>query len=181
MLKGFQHFSDTSGLELNKNKTEIYTFRMKEEAEVQIILDVLGFKRGKLPFRYLGMPICHKIISAKECNGLIDKMSARIRIWRFHNLSYHERLVLVNVVLLKDLIFVIPSQVMKEVEKICPAYLWRWSMRNQGVGMWLGVKFALRRMTMLWDSAKSRFGTKQLWADMCGRLMLKKRISGLSG
>lgn len=52
---------------------------MKRE-EVRRILEVRGFNVGKLPFRYLGVPISHKKIFAKECQPLIDKKTARVRV-----------------------------------------------------------------------------------------------------
>lgn len=60
MLQGFKHFSsDASGLEVNDCKSQVYTSGMTTE-EVQRIIDASGFKLGKLPFKYLGFPICFK-------------------------------------------------------------------------------------------------------------------------
>lgn len=54
MLQGFKHFSEASGLEVNKQKTEVFTIGMRRE-EVQRILDVSGFSLGHFPFKYLGV------------------------------------------------------------------------------------------------------------------------------
>lgn len=98
MLQGFKHFSDVSGLEINENKSEIYTTGM-DAAEVRRIADVSGFKIGQIPFKYLGIPISPKRLSTKDCMILVDKMTARVRSWSSRNLSYQGRLVLVNAVL----------------------------------------------------------------------------------
>lgn len=78
MLQSFQHFSEATGLEVNKHKIEVYTTGMKRD-EVQRILDVSGFSSGTLPFKYLGVSICFKRISSKDCNIVIEKMMGRIR------------------------------------------------------------------------------------------------------
>ncbi|KAL2934560.1 LINE-1 retrotransposable element ORF2 protein [Bienertia sinuspersici] len=49
LLRGFNHFSQVSGLQANRSKTEIYTCGMKDQ-EVQNVLNESGFKRGALPF-----------------------------------------------------------------------------------------------------------------------------------
>lgn len=63
-------------------------------------MDVSGFNLGKFSFRYLGIPICYKRISAKDCDSLIEKMSARIRCWGSKHLCYQGRLYLINLVLM---------------------------------------------------------------------------------
>lgn len=56
-----------------------------------MILDESGFRMGKLPFRNMEVPNCHKRIAAKECISLINKMTTFIRVS-----SYQGRLLLVN-------------------------------------------------------------------------------------
>ena len=75
------------------------------------------------------MPISFKRISSKDCNILTDKMSAMIHTWSSRHLSYQGRLQLVNSVLMSihvywAQVFVLPRKILKEVEKMCRAYLW---------------------------------------------------------
>ncbi|KAL2933222.1 LINE-1 retrotransposable element ORF2 protein [Bienertia sinuspersici] len=145
MLKGFNHFSQASGLQANRNKTEVYTVGMKEQ-EVQNILKASGFKRGSLPFKYLGVPICSKRISAAECEGLVDKMTARIRVWSSRHISFAGRSTLINSVLMSihqywAQVFVLPQSVLKSIEQICRFYLWsgEWFSNKPGYVAWKNI------------------------------------------
>lgn len=58
-------------------------------------MEVFGFRLGKFPLRYLGVPI----MISKSVLGLVEKMTARIRYWSSRNLSYQGRVCLINSVL----------------------------------------------------------------------------------
>ena len=98
-LQGLKLFSATSGLLPNTEKSAIY-FSNVAEMEIKQILDMSGYRREMLPFRYLGMPICSKKISKAECSMILEKMVARIRVWSTRNISYMGRVILINAVLM---------------------------------------------------------------------------------
>lgn len=56
LFQCFKHFSEVSGLEANENKTEMYTFGMKQD----VIQNVTGFKVGSFHFTYLGVQLVLK-------------------------------------------------------------------------------------------------------------------------
>lgn len=92
-------------------------------------MEVSGFQKEKMPFRYLGIPIYAKKISNAQCEALIEKMIARIRVWSTRNLSYMARVQLVNSVLLSlhsywAQVFILPKKVLDEINKICRAFVW---------------------------------------------------------
>lgn len=121
LLRGFRFGS------IKQSKSEIYSAGMKQD-ELERILNVSGFNVGRLPFRYLGVPICFKRILAKECTSLTENMTTRIRVWSSRNLSYQGRLIIVNVVLMSIHVccaqnFLIPKKVvLKDIECICRSF-----------------------------------------------------------
>ncbi|XP_062075087.1 uncharacterized protein LOC133779106 [Humulus lupulus] len=129
LLKGLKLFSLTSGLLPNEEKSAVYCSGM-QEAEVSRVLEMLGFTRAYLPFRYLGIPVCSKKNSAAECNGILEKMVARIKVWSTRNLSYMGRATLINSVLITihsywAQIMIVPKRLLRDVEDVCRAYLWK--------------------------------------------------------
>lgn len=79
MLQGFQMFSHASGLEVNKEKSEVYYTGMVE-SDIRRITDVSGFRVGQLPFKYLGAPISTTKLKEKDCQLLVEKMVNRLRV-----------------------------------------------------------------------------------------------------
>ncbi|XP_062104076.1 uncharacterized protein LOC133815236 [Humulus lupulus] len=129
MLRGLKLFSSSSGLVPNSDKSAIYYHGMPE-AVVDRVLEVSGFSRSHLPFRYLGIPICSKKIPSAECKCILERMISRIRSWSTQNLSYMGRVTLINSVLISihsywAQIMILPKKLLKEVEAICRAFLWK--------------------------------------------------------
>ncbi|KAL2893980.1 LINE-1 retrotransposable element ORF2 protein [Bienertia sinuspersici] len=145
ILDCFTQFSSSSGLQANRSKTEFYTCGMSDEEQNQIFAES-GFRKGSLPFKYLGVPICSKRINAGQCEALVDKMTARIRMWSSRNISFAGRSQLINSVLISihqywAQVFVLPKSVLKEIDQICRAYLWtgQWYSSRPGYIAWNDV------------------------------------------
>ncbi|XP_062101003.1 uncharacterized protein LOC133806927 [Humulus lupulus] len=154
MLRGLKLFSSSSGLVPNSDKSAIYCHGMPE-AVVDRILEVSGFSRSHLPFRFLGIPICSKKIPSAECKCILERMISRIRSWSTRNLSYMGRVTLINSVLISihsywAQIMILPKKLLKEVEAICRAFLWKgglgfrklhdWNMAAMGKYVWAIAK-----------------------------------------
>ncbi|XP_048493622.1 uncharacterized protein LOC125494100 [Beta vulgaris subsp. vulgaris] len=128
LLQGFQLFFHTSGLEVNKQKSEVY-FTGMTQRDIQRVTEISGFKVGQLPFTYLGVPISTSKLKAKDCQALVEKMVIRIRVWGTRHLSFAARCQLVNSVLMSihtywGQLFIIPKSILKEVNSICRCFLW---------------------------------------------------------
>ncbi|KAL2921921.1 hypothetical protein RDABS01_013412 [Bienertia sinuspersici] len=98
-LAGLKLFAQATGLEISAAKSEVYCAGV-DKAIVDRIQALSGFKVGSLPFTYLGVPMSPKQMHPNDCEKLVDKMCAKIKMWSSRNLSYAGRLQLVNSVLL---------------------------------------------------------------------------------
>ncbi|XP_074297320.1 uncharacterized protein LOC141628031 [Silene latifolia] len=128
LVIAFTSFSNAPGLQMNNAKSEIFFNGMNVDLQTDI-LSVTGFQEGKMPFRYLGVPIQLGKVSKKECNSLVEKMVIRIRSIGAKKLYYAGRVVLINSVLNTlynywAAMFVIPKAAIKRVEAICRNFLW---------------------------------------------------------
>ncbi|GKB61170.1 RNA-directed DNA polymerase, eukaryota, reverse transcriptase zinc-binding domain protein [Tanacetum coccineum] len=75
--KSLDEFSRYSGLLPNMQKSTIF-FGGLSSAELQIILNIIPFTVGKLPVRYLGVPLITKQLSIRDCKPLVNKVNAKV-------------------------------------------------------------------------------------------------------
>ncbi|GJU41837.1 RNA-directed DNA polymerase, eukaryota, reverse transcriptase zinc-binding domain protein, partial [Tanacetum coccineum] len=92
---------------------------------------------GKLPVRYLGVPLIAKRLGVNECGCLVDKIKSRIHNWKNRYLSYARRLQLIAVVLESihvywASVFLIPSTIIKDINRILKNFIWSQSAKNNG-------------------------------------------------
>ncbi|KAL6555052.1 hypothetical protein OROGR_006310 [Orobanche gracilis] len=124
----FEQFSSTSGLVANRGKSEIF-FAGVSEPKKREIAAFAQLQEGRLPFRYLGIPLNAKRLSVLQYQPLLEKIMGKIRHWTSHLLSYGGRLQLVQSVLFSiqnywSQVFYFPKKVMKTVNMICRQFLW---------------------------------------------------------
>lgn len=91
--KTLDEFSQFSGLKVNMQKSTIFFGGLSIPEQVNIV-QILLFTIGKLPVRYLGVPLITKKISVTECKPLVEKVRSRVQDWRNRTLSYAGRLQL---------------------------------------------------------------------------------------
>ncbi|XP_059284813.1 uncharacterized protein LOC132038107 [Lycium ferocissimum] len=77
MLRGLQTFTDTSGLSTNARKSKIFSANMKTQS-LEDICELTGYQKGTLPFRYLGVPISAKKLTALDYEMLLEKLAVRV-------------------------------------------------------------------------------------------------------
>ncbi|XP_074300774.1 uncharacterized protein LOC141632094 [Silene latifolia] len=112
----------------HQGKSNVYFNGVSSEVRREIV-QVSGCIEGKLPFKYLGVPIKPSKLSIKDCQPLIDKVFERIRQLGTKKLSYARRLVLIKAlselyIPLRASIFIIPKAVLLKIEAICRNFLW---------------------------------------------------------
>ncbi|XP_074299555.1 uncharacterized protein LOC141630682 [Silene latifolia] len=111
-----------------RDKTDIYFNGVRSEI-VKDIIQISGFRIGKLPFKYLGVPISSKKITKYEGQKLIERIVIRIRALGARHLSYAGRLILVQSVLATmhsywASFFLLHAGILKKVDSICRNFLW---------------------------------------------------------
>lgn len=80
LLGCFNKFSKASGLQANTDKSAIYFGGVARE-EQEAILSKIGFVKGNLPFKYLGVPLSSRKLTISQYQPLIDKMIGKIGSW----------------------------------------------------------------------------------------------------
>lgn len=118
-----EHFQDVSRLAPNLQKSAIFFSGVKHDMKMQI-LEILGFKEGFLPIKYLGLPLILSRLRKEHCMELVSKITARISSLIAKTLSYAGKIQLVNSVLSSMYmfwcsIFFLPKVIIHQVEKIC--------------------------------------------------------------
>lgn len=121
-------FVDVSSLRANQLKSCIY-FGGVSKVVKHDILKVSGMVDGKLPFKYLGVPLSTQNLSVMQCQPLVQKILQRINCWAAKLLTYADRVQLIKFVLFGvqmywSRIFVLPQKVLKLVQAACRTFLW---------------------------------------------------------
>lgn len=99
------------------------------------IIHQYPFSTGSLPVRYLGLPLMTKRMTVCDFLPLVEKIRKRISSWTNRYMSYAGRLQLINSVIASLAnfwmsAFRLPSACLKDVEKLCSAFLWSGSNLN---------------------------------------------------
>ncbi|KAJ9535293.1 hypothetical protein OSB04_un001605 [Centaurea solstitialis] len=121
-------FGGVSGLKPSLEKSTCFLGNVNG-LNRQEILEILPFKLGTLPVRYLGVPLISTKLFHRDCLVLIDKVKRRVQDWKNKWLSFAGRLQLINSVLASISVywaslFLLPVSVIKEVEKLLRSFLW---------------------------------------------------------
>lgn len=124
----FLQFSQASRLSLNIAKSSIFFGGVPKVAQLAI-LDNVGFSKGELHVKYLGIPLSTKRLPVAQCQPLLDRILGKITSWTSKFLSYAGRLRLIKSILFSIQtfwcqIFILPKKILYLVETLCKRYLW---------------------------------------------------------
>lgn len=127
-LRVFDGFDRMSGLKISMEKSTLFMAGVYTQKMEQIIRQ-FPFSTGKLPVRYLGLPLLTKNMSVLDYMPLIEKIRKKIGSWTGRYLSYAGRYQLIKSVITSLAnfwmsAFRLPSGCMKEIERLCSVYLW---------------------------------------------------------
>jgi hypothetical protein len=148
-------FEDLSGLKANPSKSSFYCSGISERVK-QILLSSMQMKEGKLPVRYLGVPLISSRLSSADCGVLLERITRRIDSWLCRNLSYVGRLQLLSSVLYSlqvywTSIFILPKKVINAIEQKFNRFLWNGKDVEAAKAKWLGMIFVFLRKRVVWS------------------------------
>ena len=82
-----EKFYQVAGLKANQDKSQLVCVECSHLLQQQW-LELIGYKEGALPMRYLGVPITASKLSKFECHTLVEKITEKIKQWSIRNLSF---------------------------------------------------------------------------------------------
>ena len=120
--KMLEAFKRVSGLEVNKDKYQIFYFNMPTITHTNIS-KILEFAEGSLPSKYLGTPLLEGKASQRHWKELLDKMESKLNNWMHQSLNFPSKLTLVKVVLqaMSSYVFSVlaaPKAILKKIRAI---------------------------------------------------------------
>lgn len=127
-LSVFAEFAKWSGLNISIEKSTLY---MAGVADIERgrVLQNFPFAEGRLPVRYLGLPLMTKAMNKQDYLPLVEKIRGKINTWTCRFLTYAGRLQLIQSVLMSIVnfwasVFRLPGKCMEELEHLCASFLW---------------------------------------------------------
>ncbi|GJS63450.1 hypothetical protein Tco_0678014 [Tanacetum coccineum] len=95
IMDTLEEFKITSGLTPSLLKSTAYFCNMLNYVKLDI-LNILPFEKGKLPVKYLGVPLVPSCLLIRDCTELMEKAS----------------------------VFILPSHLMLDLEQLMRGFLW---------------------------------------------------------
>ncbi|KAJ8424186.1 hypothetical protein Cgig2_033664 [Carnegiea gigantea] len=90
---------------------------------------ITGLQDSNFPLRYLGVPITASRLTKVECRSLVEKITAKMKIWASRSLLNAGKVVLINSVVFgmfnyRASIFMLPTEVVSKITQLYRNYLW---------------------------------------------------------
>ena len=128
IMESIEEFKGVSGLAPSLPKSLAYFCNVRNSVKLDI-LNILPFKEGTLPVKYLGVPLVSSRLAIRDCKPLIEQVQKRIHDWRNKFLSFAGRLQLINSVLSAihvywSSVFILPISVVQDIEQLMRGFLW---------------------------------------------------------
>nr|GEY98777.1 hypothetical protein [Tanacetum cinerariifolium] len=134
--EALDEFKNASGLVPSLPKSTAYFCNVLNHVKL-LILQALPFEEGKLPVKYLDVPLVSSRLMIRDCNELIDKVQIRIQDSKNKALSIAGRLQLIKSVLGSmhiywASVFILPTHILLNIEQLLRQFLW--CHRSSGKG-----------------------------------------------
>lgn len=120
-------FQACSGLQVSPHKSTLFEINLVEDFDS--IISTWSCQKGTLPTCYLGLPLGAKFKCRSSWDPVLERMQARLAMWKRAYLSKEGRRILLISTLSSLPVYMLsavllPSTVAKEMEKIMGRFLW---------------------------------------------------------
>ncbi|GJR89610.1 uncharacterized protein Tco_0213621 [Tanacetum coccineum] len=128
IMDALDEFKNLSGLVPSIPKSKAYFCNVLTHVKLSI-LNVMPFLEGKLPVKYLGVPLISSRLVYKDCKILVERVQNRVGDWKNKVLSFAGRLQLVQSVLSSmhvywASVFLLPKRITDDIEQAMRGFLW---------------------------------------------------------
>ncbi|GJZ23441.1 hypothetical protein Tco_0560900 [Tanacetum coccineum] len=126
--EALDEFKDASGLVPSLPKSTAYFCNVLNHKKLAI-LHILPFEEGRLPVKYLGVPLVSSRLIFRDCKELIVKVQNHVNDWKNKSLSIAGRLQLIQSVMGSmniywASVFMLPTRVLLDIEQLMHGFLW---------------------------------------------------------
>lgn len=128
-LKGIlRNFELVAGLKVNFHKSGFLGIKANQN-DVQHAANILNFKIGSLPFKFLGFMVGANPRRSSTWIPLIKSLEKRLWGWKNKFISFGGRVILINAVLSSLLVYYLsfykaPEKVLNRIIQIQRSFLW---------------------------------------------------------
>ncbi|XP_022014976.1 uncharacterized protein LOC110914495 [Helianthus annuus] len=128
IMRSLKQFEECSGLVPSNAKSTIFFCNVPDSTKTRIA-EVVPFEEGKLPIKYLGVPLIASRLLRNDCKVLVERVDKRINDWKNRFLSFAGKLQLVVAVLSSihvywASVFILPVSIIKQLENKMREFLW---------------------------------------------------------
>jgi len=124
-----QLFGTASGLTTNLQKSSVLPIQCSEDDKV-FLQESLPCQISEFPCKYLGVPLSPHKLTKAQAMSIVERVADRLPSWKADLLTKAGRVILVQYVLTSMLIYILlalelPPSVLKAIDKIRRAFLWK--------------------------------------------------------
>ncbi|GJS14114.1 putative RNA-directed DNA polymerase, eukaryota, reverse transcriptase zinc-binding domain protein [Tanacetum coccineum] len=128
IMDSLDEFKQVSGLVPSIPKSTAFFCNVMPHVK-NAILSIMPFSEGKLPAKYLGVPLISSRLLNRDCKILVEKARNRIGDWKNKSLSFAGRLQLCKSVVSSMQVYwasvlVIPMGIVSDIQQLIRGFLW---------------------------------------------------------
>ncbi|GJS67022.1 hypothetical protein Tco_0681586 [Tanacetum coccineum] len=128
IMDSLDEFKQVSGLVPSIPKSTAFFCNVMPHVK-NAILSIMPFSKGKLPAKYLGVPLISSRLLNRDCKILVEKARNRIGDWKNKSLSFAGRLQLCKSVVSSMQVYwasvlIIPMGIVSDIQQLIRGFLW---------------------------------------------------------